>query len=114
MVVEGVRAALIAGEPGVGKTRLAGEWSRQAYDMGAVVVYGRCDEDLGAPYQPFAEALRALVTCLGGERMRTVRGVESLLPLVPGVADMLPDITEAPRADPTPSATHCSTRSSPC
>ncbi|MGC2564901.1 MAG: BTAD domain-containing putative transcriptional regulator, partial [Mycobacterium sp.] len=54
-------AALIAGEPGVGKTRLAGEWSRQAYEQGAVVLYGRCDEDLGAPYQPFAEALRSLV-----------------------------------------------------
>ena len=51
----GACAALIAGEPGVGKTRLAGEWSRQAYEQGAVVLYGRCDEDLGAPYQPFAE-----------------------------------------------------------
>ena len=58
-------AVLIAGEPGVGKTRLAGEWSRQAYEQGAVVLYGRCDEDLGAPYQPFAEALRSLVPCLG-------------------------------------------------
>jgi len=56
----GSRAVLIAGEPGVGKTRLAGEWSRQAYEQGALVLYGRCDEDLGAPYQPFAEALRSL------------------------------------------------------
>ena len=53
----GVRPVLIAGEPGVGKTRLAGEWSQQAYAQGAAVLYGRCDEDLGAPYQPFAEAL---------------------------------------------------------
>lgn len=100
VVAEGVRAALIAGEPGVGKTRLAGEWARHAYGTGAVIVYGRCDEDLGAPYQPFAEALRALVSCLGSERMSTVRGVESLLPLVPGLADLLPGMTEAPRADP--------------
>ncbi len=61
-------AVLIAGEPGVGKTRLAGEWSRQAYEQGALVIYGRCDEDLGAPYQPFAEALRSLVPCLGSRR----------------------------------------------
>src|SRR6185437_14629865 len=33
-------AVLIAGEPGVGKTRLAGEWSRQAYGQGALVIYG--------------------------------------------------------------------------
>src|SRR6202044_360077 len=65
----GACAALIAGEPGVGKTRLAGEWSRQAYEQGAVVLYGRCDEDLGAPYQPFAEALRSLVPCVGSSRL---------------------------------------------
>ena len=39
----GTNAVLIAGEPGVGKTRLAGEWSQRAYDQGALVIYGRCD-----------------------------------------------------------------------
>src|SRR5207244_1233730 len=47
------RAMFIAGEPGVGKTRLAGESARRAHDQGALVLYGRCDEELGAPYQPF-------------------------------------------------------------
>ncbi|MBX7432011.1 AAA family ATPase [Mycobacterium sp. Y57] len=96
----GAHAVLIAGEPGVGKTRLAGEWCRQAYGLGAVVVYGRCDEDLGAPYQPFAEALRTLVPCLGADRLRGLRGVESLLPLVPALTDVLPDLAAAPRAAP--------------
>ncbi|WP_240630824.1 BTAD domain-containing putative transcriptional regulator [Mycolicibacterium sp. GF69] len=96
----GIRAVLIAGEPGVGKTRLAGEWSRTAYGQGAIVLYGRCDEDLGAPYQPFAEALRSLVPCVGPARLRGLRGVEALLPLVPGLADALPDVTAPPRADP--------------
>jgi class 3 adenylate cyclase len=96
----GTNAVLIAGEPGVGKTRLAGEWSRQAYDQGALVIYGRCDEDLGAPYQPFAEALRSLVPCLGSSAIRGLRGVEALLPLVPGLADVLPDLAAPARADP--------------
>ncbi|WP_255413203.1 BTAD domain-containing putative transcriptional regulator [Mycobacterium sp. 3519A] len=96
----GAHAVLIAGEPGVGKTRLAGEWSRLAYDQGAVVLYGRCDEDLGAPYQPFAEALRSLVPCVGADRLRQLRGVEALLPLVPGLSDVLPDLAAPPRADP--------------
>ncbi|WP_137146718.1 BTAD domain-containing putative transcriptional regulator [Mycolicibacterium sp. CR10] len=96
----GTRAVLIAGEPGVGKTRLAGEWSRKAYSQDAVVLYGRCDEDLGAPYQPFAEALRTLVPCLGSERLRGLRGVESLLPLVPALTEVLPDLAAAPRAAP--------------
>ncbi|OBH88839.1 BTAD domain-containing putative transcriptional regulator [Mycobacterium sp. E2733] len=96
----GANAMLIAGEPGVGKTRLAGEWSRQAYDQGALVIYGRCDEDLGAPYQPFAEALRSLVPCLGARALRGLRGVEALLPMVPGLADVLPDLPAPTRADP--------------
>ncbi|MGO9155528.1 AAA family ATPase, partial [Mycobacterium sp.] len=96
----GTNAVLIAGEPGVGKTRLAGEWSQQAYDQGALVIYGRCDEDLGAPYQPFAEALRSLVPCLGTGRLRGLRGVEALLPLVPALTDVLPDLAAPTRADP--------------
>ena len=96
----GACAALIAGEPGVGKTRLAGEWSRQAYEQGAVVLYGRCDEDLGAPYQPFAESLRSLVPCVGTARLRGVRGVEALLALVPGLTDVVPDLPAPTRADP--------------
>ena len=98
--VEGARAVLIAGEPGVGKTRLAGEWSRHAHEQGAMVLYGRCDEDLGAPYQPFAEALRSLVPCLGARRLQGLRGVEALLPLVPDLADDLPDVAAPTRADP--------------
>src|SRR6201991_1945249 len=96
----GACAVLIAGEPGVGKTRLAGEWSRQAYEQGAAVLYGRCDEDLGAPYQPFAEALRSIVPCVGTSRLRGLRGVEALLPLVPGLVDEVPDLAAPTRADP--------------
>ncbi|CAM3217535.1 BTAD domain-containing putative transcriptional regulator [Mycobacterium intermedium] len=99
-LTNGTHAVLIAGEPGVGKTRLAGEWSRQAYEQGAVVLYGRCDEDLGAPYQPFAEALRSLVPCFDAATLRGLRGVEALLPLVPGLADVLPDLAAPTRADP--------------
>jgi len=96
----GIHAVLIAGEPGVGKTRLAGEWSQQVFDQGAIVLYGRSDEDLGAPYQPFAEALRSLVPCIGSKRLRGLRGVEALLPLIPGLTEILPDLSAAPRADP--------------
>ncbi len=100
MLGGGTRAVLIAGEPGVGKTRLAGEWSRQAYERDSLVLYGRCDEDLAAPYQPLAEALRPLVGCLHPGRLRGLRGVEALLPLVPVLSDVLPDLMAPVRADP--------------
>ncbi|RAU92899.1 regulator [Mycobacterium colombiense] len=96
----GVRTVLVAGEPGVGKTRLAGEWSQRAYELGAIVLYGRCDEDLGAPYQPFAEALRSLVPCMGPDRLRGLRGVEALLSIVPGLADVVPDLVRPAHSDP--------------
>lgn len=55
------RVMLLAGEPGIGKTTLASRFASDVYDGGAVVVYGRCDEDLGVPYQPWIESLTQLV-----------------------------------------------------
>jgi class 3 adenylate cyclase/tetratricopeptide (TPR) repeat protein len=55
------RVALIAGEPGIGKTRLAAEIARMAHGSGATVLYGRCDDELGVPFQPFVEALQYYV-----------------------------------------------------
>jgi tetratricopeptide (TPR) repeat protein/predicted Ser/Thr protein kinase len=48
---------LIAGEPGIGKTRLALEFARQCADENATVLVGRCDEEALVPYQPFVEAI---------------------------------------------------------
>jgi class 3 adenylate cyclase/tetratricopeptide (TPR) repeat protein len=55
------QVALLAGEPGIGKTRLATYTALRAYEEGATVLYGRCDEDLGVAYQPWLEALRHYV-----------------------------------------------------
>jgi class 3 adenylate cyclase len=60
---EGQRqVVLIAGEPGIGKTRLATEAALAAHAAGAAVLFGSCDEDVAAPYRPFVEALRHYVT----------------------------------------------------
>jgi hypothetical protein len=57
VVAGGFRAVLLCGAPGIGKTRTAAEVAQAAFEEGAIVLYGRCDEDIAAPYQPFAEAL---------------------------------------------------------
>jgi transcriptional regulator with AAA-type ATPase domain len=44
------RLLLLAGEPGIGKTRLALRFARAALDDGAAVLLGRCSEDPLAPY----------------------------------------------------------------
>ena len=49
--------ALVGGEPGIGKTALAGELAQLAHADGGLVLYGRWDEHVLAPYQAFREAL---------------------------------------------------------
>jgi len=49
--------ALVAGEPGIGKTALTAELARRVRDDGGLVLYGRWDEHVPAPYQAFREAL---------------------------------------------------------
>ena len=55
------RLVLLCGEPGIGKTRLAAEFALRAHEQGAIVLYGRCDEEALLALQPFVEALRHYV-----------------------------------------------------
>jgi hypothetical protein len=55
------RMVFISGEPGIGKTALSAAFARDAFESDAIVLYGRCDEDLGIPYQPWNEVLAFLV-----------------------------------------------------
>jgi len=59
--VDGTTVVLLAGEPGIGKTRIASEVARQAHEDGALVVLGRCDEHVPAPHAPWNELLRFLL-----------------------------------------------------
>lgn len=61
--------ALLAGEPGVGKTRLAREFARANAIDGATVLFGRCDDGIGVPYQPFVEALSDFITALTDDEL---------------------------------------------
>jgi transcriptional regulator with XRE-family HTH domain len=49
--------ALVSGEPGIGKTALTAELARRVRGDDGLVLYGRWDEDVLAPYQAFREAL---------------------------------------------------------
>ncbi|MEA2492351.1 MAG: hypothetical protein QOJ29_262, partial [Thermoleophilaceae bacterium] len=96
------RLTLMYGEPGIGKTRLTAEFARRAHDDGAIVLYGRCDEEALLAQQPFVEALRHYVCeCPAQElagRMPLVSG--ELRRIVPELADRIPDLPEPLAGDP--------------
>jgi len=94
----GCRMTLLAGEPGVGKTRTAAELAHHAHGAGAVVLYGRCDEDLGAPYQPFMEALDFYTQETAEPVLGRLRG--ELVRLLPQLAERCPDLGRPISSDP--------------
>ncbi len=53
---------MLAGEPGIGKTRTAQEFASQARTLGAQVLWGWCYDGEGAPpYWPWVQCPRTLV-----------------------------------------------------
>jgi hypothetical protein len=97
---------LVAGEPGIGKTRLISRFARQVTDQGGVVLYGRAEPELGVPYQPVVEALGGYVRACPQRELAGQMGVLSgeLVRLVPqlgervgGLAGPLPAEPETQR-----------------
>jgi class 3 adenylate cyclase len=100
---EGERqCVLLAGEAGIGKTRLVAAAADAAHAQGATVLYGRCDPDLGVAYQPFAQALRHYVSHCGLFSLRAHVGAHGadLQRLVPEISQRLPDVQKPVAADP--------------
>ena len=96
--------AVIEGEAGIGKTRLASELARRAQDGGAAVLAARCHEDeAGIPYGAVTELLRQALRLgsangvgrdgLWAERLPAQRLADAslLLPELAGLRDDLPD-----------------------
>src|SRR5205814_1452475 len=95
--VEQAHALWVLGEPGIGKTRLATEVAAQAHAAGALVVFGRCDELVSAPFQPVIQALRWHVGNLEDDQLAAALGVdpEALARLAPEIRARLPGISAA-------------------
>jgi len=95
------RTVLVAGEAGIGKTRLGAELAALAGADGATVLSGRCDQYPGVPYLPLREALGRHLAAAPAERLRALRGPEAaeLARRWPELAWRLPTPPAPPRAD---------------
>ncbi len=87
------QAALVGGEPGVGKTTLASALARRAHETGAVVLYGRCDEDVGIAFEPFVQAIAVLVDAMSDADLAGLgHHAPHLARLYPAVAHRVPGL----------------------
>src|ERR1700760_3763261 len=81
---------LISGEPGIGKTRCAEALAELAEDQGALVLWGRCHEEAGAPpYWPWVQILRAYVDASSLDEVRLHMGAE-----VNDIAAIVPELLD--------------------
>lgn len=96
------RIVLVAGEPGIGKTGLAAQFTRLAADQGATVLFGRCDEDSGVPYRPWVEAIGHYVANAAGSSLDRIgsRAAADLCRLVPALGDRRPGLVPSSPSDP--------------
>jgi predicted ATPase len=88
-VLSGIgQMAMLAGEPGIGKTRLAQELANHADSKGARVLWGRCYEEQGVPpYWPWVQAIRSHVREIDPDQLRSEVGAGAA-----DIAGLVPDV----------------------
>ncbi len=100
----GPRLAAILGSPGLGKSRLLGEFARRLGER-AIVLTARCDPAGGSTFAPLAEALRGALRIDDGASGEALRAaIESALPaaeperarIAAGVAGLLAGAPASP------------------
>ncbi|HZQ77762.1 MAG TPA: AAA family ATPase [Acidimicrobiia bacterium] len=89
---------MLAGEQGIGKTRLADEAACLAEREGFAVLWGRCHEgEWPPPYGPFVEAIDVHADLVPGSELRRDLGEAAgiVAQLVPAVRRVLPEASAA-------------------
>jgi DNA-binding SARP family transcriptional activator len=92
------RAVFLSGEPGIGKTRLARDFTQWCEEsQQATILWGYCYEMSGQlPYQPIVDAITAHVQTYNSEKLRSMLGASAadLAKIVPEIRLKLPDLPE--------------------
>ena len=94
---------MLAGEPGIGKTRTAQEIAACAEARGVRVLWGRCHEQSGAPpYWPWVQVIRSYVRQGESDQLRAEMGpgAADIAEVVSEVRERLPDLQPPPTLEP--------------
>jgi len=100
------RVVFISGEPGIGKTRIAQDFTRWCEEsQQATILWGYCYEMSGQlPYQPIVDAINAHVQTCSPEKLRSMLGTSAsdLAKIVPEIRLKLPELPEPEPLGPEP------------
>ncbi|HEY5108492.1 MAG TPA: BTAD domain-containing putative transcriptional regulator, partial [Acidimicrobiales bacterium] len=93
---------LVSGEAGQGKSTVVAEAARAAFDDGACVLSGHCEEDVTSPYQLFVETLGHYAAHAADDELVAVVDdhVAELAALLPSLARRVPSVPAARVVDP--------------
>ena len=96
------RMVLLSGEGGIGKTTVAAELALRLHAEGALVLYGRWDQEALAPYQAMREALGSYASTCPTPRLRAdLEGWgDELSRLLPDVGARIGGVRSPLRGDP--------------
>ena len=97
------RCVLVAGEAGIGKSRLLAEARRSASQAGFLTLQGHCfEQDVSFPYAPWIDLLRACFARLRPEQIGELldRQAPEIVKLLPELALTLPSLQPSPPLDP--------------
>ncbi|MFQ6025972.1 MAG: helix-turn-helix transcriptional regulator [Dehalococcoidia bacterium] len=97
------RLVMLAGEPGIGKTRTAQELATTSQALGFQVHWGRCYEGEGAPpYWPWVQPLRSYVQQRDPNQLRSEAGpgAAAIAEIIPDVKGKLSDLEPLPALEP--------------
>lgn len=97
------RLVMLAGEPGIGKTRLSQELAARVEALGAHVYWGRCYQEEGAPpYWPWIQPLRICIQDKNSEELGTLMGpgAADIAEILPEVRAILPSLDTPTPLDP--------------
>ncbi len=97
------RFVMLAGEPGIGKTRTAQEIAARAKHFDAFILWGRCYEGKGAPpYWPWLQVIRLAIQGKDIARLQAEmgRGAAAIAEIVPEVHALFPRIAPVANLNP--------------